>query len=412
MLCPTCQTENSDDVRDCRAGSNSLSGPPDSDQTQVLHRDLSADFRDPPTMEIGNSAYDRDHSPLDLVPNSAFGPRYQIESLLGQGGMGKVYRALDRELNRTVALKLVRPELASDPQSMARFRQELLLASKVSHRNILRIHDLGDVGGVKFISMALVEGLDLHDLIAKYGPLPYQRALNIALQLCSALDAAHAENVIHRDLKPRNILLDGTDHVYVTDFGLAKSMEMEAAAMTRTGDLIGTPLYMSPEQIEAKDVDQRSDIYSLGLILYEMVKGDLPFAGKSSVQVMHSRMTTAPKDPRALAPDLPNYFGAVIAKCLALIQGERYQSAAEIRKDLETGVAPKRRLVARIPKPNRTWAIVGAAMTLAIAGTLAVPALRDRLLPATKAGDVIGKPAYYMAILPFKALGDNAELKY
>lgn len=386
MLCPTCQTENSDDVRDCRAGSNSFSGPPDSDQTQVLHRDLSADFRDPPTMEIGNSAYDRDHSPLDLVLNSAFGPRYQIESLLGQGGMGKVYRALDRELNRTVALKLVRPELASDPQSMARFRQELLLASKVSHRNILRIHDLGDVGGVKFISMALVEGLDLHDLIAKYGPLPYQRALNIALQLCSALDAAHAENVIHRDLKPRNILLDGTDHVYVTDFGLAKSMEMEAAAMTRTGDLIGTPLYMSPEQIEAKDVDQRSDIYSLGLILYEMVKGDLPFAGKSSVQVMHSRMTTAPKDPRALAPDLPNYFGAVIANCLALNQGERYQSAAEIRKDLETGVAPKRRLVARIPKPNRTWAIVGAAMTLAIAGTLAVPLYATGYFPQRRPG--------------------------
>ena len=411
MLCPTCQTENPDDVRDCRSCSNSLSGAPDFDQTQMLHRDLSA-FRDAPTLEIVNRVFDRDHSPLDLPPNSAFGPRYQIETLIGQGGMGKVYRALDRELNRTVALKLVRPELAIDPTAMARFRQELLLASKVSHRNILRIHDLGDVEGVKFISMTLVEGLDLHDLIAKEGGLPYPQALKIALQLCSALDAAHSERVIHRDLKPRNILLDGSDHVYVTDFGLAKSMEMEAASMTRTGDFIGTPLYMSPEQIESKPVDHRSDIYSLGLIFHEMVTGDLPFEGRSSVQVMHSRMTTAPKDPRALAPDLPQYFARVIAKCLVLDPQQRYQNAAEIYRDLEAGTAPRQSFLSRVPKPNRTWGFVAAAMALAIAGTLAVPAVRNKLLPAKPAENELARPAYYMAILPFKPLGDHAELKY
>lgn len=412
MLCPTCQTENSDDVRDCRACSNSLGEPPDYDQTQVLHRDLLVDFRDEPTAEMMPLAYDRDRSSLDLKPLSDFGPRYRIESLLGQGGMGKVYRALDRELNRSVALKLVRPELAIDPQSMARFRQELLLASKVSHRNILRIHDLGDVDGVKFISMALVDGLDLHDLIAKTGALPNARALNIALQLCSALDAAHSENVIHRDLKPRNILLDNSDHVFVTDFGLAKSMELEAASMTRTGDFIGTPLYMSPEQIESKPVDHRSDIYSLGLILHEIVTGDLPFAGRSSVQVMHSRMTMAPKDPKALAPDLPHYFAAVIAKCLILDPQQRYQHASEIRRDLEAGIAPKRPLLARVPKPNRTWGIVAAAMALAIVGTLAVPAFREKLLPVKAVEEAPARPAFYMAILPFRPLGDGAELKY
>lgn len=412
VLCPTCQTENSDDVADCRACSNSLSASHPLDQTQIFRQDLTEAFRDSPTADMGTAAfYERTYSPLDLPPNSQFGPRYQIVSLLGEGGMGKVYRAIDQELNRNVALKLVRPELAMNPQAMARFRQELLLASKISHRNILRIHDLGDVDGVKFISMALVEGMDLHDAISKTGAFPFPRALNIALQLCSGLDAAHSEGVIHRDLKPRNILLDSVDHVYVTDFGLAKSVEAEAASMTRTGDFLGTPLYMSPEQIESKPVDHQSDIYSLGLIFYEMVTGDLPFAGKSSVQVMHARMTTTPKDPKALAPGLPDYFAAVIAKCLVRETEHRYANAAEIRRDLEAGIAPKRRRLARLPKPNRSWAIVAAGMVLAIAGTLAVPAARRLLLPARQAPESTG-PAYYMAVLPFKALGETAEVKY
>ena len=390
----------------------------------MLRLDATAILRDAPTAEISNLAgldpeLTREFGhhvcrvpPTDLQPDTHFGPRYIIKSLLGQGGMGKVYRAHDVELNRTVALKLVRPELAIDPQAMARFRQELLLASKVSHRNILRIHDLGDVEGVKFISMVLVEGQDLHDVIRNnQGPLPFHRALNIALQLCSALDAAHAEGVMHRDLKPRNILLDASDHVYVTDFGLAKSVESEAAAMTRTGDFIGTPLYMSPEQIESRAVDCRSDLYSLGLIFYEMVTGDLPFSGKSSVQVMHSRMTTAPKDPKLLAPDLPNYFAGVIAKCLVRDPSERYQSAGEIRRDLENGIAPARTFGQRLPKPNRTWGIVAAAMAIAAGVTVAVPALREKLIPPRVAEAPAG-PLHYLAILPFKPLGDNPELKY
>ena len=179
-----------------------------------------------------------------------FGPRYRVECILGEGGMGTVYRAWDTELERTVALKLIRRDLTRDPEVSMRFKQELLLASKISHRNVLRIHDLGDgPGDTKFISMACVEGHDLHRLLQREGKLPVDRALNIGHQLCSALEAAHAEGVVHRDLKPQNILIDQSDHIYVSDFGLAKSLESDSR-MTQTGQFLGTPRYMAPEQAE------------------------------------------------------------------------------------------------------------------------------------------------------------------
>ncbi|HEX6897195.1 MAG TPA: serine/threonine-protein kinase, partial [Bryobacteraceae bacterium] len=193
-----------------------------------------------------------------LRPGTSFGSRYQIEKLLGAGGMGAVYKAYDSELGRTVALKLVKKELNTSRQIMQRFKQELLLASKISHKNILRIHDLGEVDGIKFITMAFVDGADLAGLIEKNGRLPLERALKFAKQLCSALDAAHTEGVVHRDLKPQNILIDHNDQLYVSDFGLAKSLEPDMTAMTQAGQVLGTPRYMSPEQVEAKEVDPRS----------------------------------------------------------------------------------------------------------------------------------------------------------
>ena len=277
-----------------------------------------------------------------LGPGSQFGPRYRIESEIGEGGMGKVYKAHDSDLDRTVALKLVRPELARDASSLQRFKQELLLASRISHRNILRIHDLGDVGGVKFISMAYIQGMDLHELIAKMGKLQTERVVNIAKQLAGALEAAHAEGVVHRDLKPRNVLITVDDHVYVSDFGLAKSLDAETTAMTRAGEVLGTPRYMSPEQAESKPADHRSDLYSLGVILYEMATGEVPFTGESSLQVMFQHVQQAPKDPRLLNPETPEYLAIIILKCLEKDPALRYQSATELLRDLESGTPPTR----------------------------------------------------------------------
>ncbi len=398
MLCPACKGET----------------PPHLEACQHCGEDLPADltryaWRDQATASVYiDQTAAASVSAVDLKEGSDFGPRYRIEKLLGTGGMGKVYLAYDREIDRTVALKLVRPELAADPKVMARFRQELQLASRVSHRNIVRIHDLGEVDGVKFISMAYVEGSDLHEAMRKEGRLPFPRVLEIARQLCAALEAAHAEGVMHRDLKPRNILINTAGQACISDFGLAKAIGDDAGTMTRTTDFLGTPLYMSPEQFESHNLDHRSDIYSLGLIFYEMVTGEVPFSGESTVQVMYSRMTQTPKNPKALVRDLPDWFSAIITKCLAKNPDDRYQSAAEILRDLDAGKSPRRSLKARVPRPNRTWALVAITAVVAAGATLAIPALRERIFPSA----AVAPATTYLAVLPFKPLGDSPELRY
>jgi serine/threonine protein kinase len=268
-----------------------------------------------------------------------FGPRYRVERLLGQGGMGAVYLAYDQDLGRQVALKLVRPELMVYPGAMARFRQELLLASKISHRNILRIHDLGDAGGMKFISMAYVNGEDLHQVLVREGKLPLDRMLAIARQLCAGLDAAHSEGVAHRDLKPQNIMLGTNDHVFVTDFGLAKSLGA-VDGMTQSGEMLGTPRYMAPEQVEAKSVDARTDIYALGIIFYEMLTGDVPFSAETTLQLMYKRANETPPAPKTLAPEIPDWLNNIVMKCLERDPANRYQSAREILDDIDAQRKP------------------------------------------------------------------------
>jgi serine/threonine protein kinase/TolB-like protein len=372
--------------------------------------------------------------PANMAPGTAFGTRYRIESLLGEGGMGAVYKAYDTELGRTVALKLVRPELATNPQTMQRFKQELLLASKISHKNILRIHDLGDAGGVKFITMALVEGTDLSGLIEKGGRLPFDRALRFTRQLCSALEAAHSEGVVHRDLKPQNILIDQSDNIYVSDFGLAKSLESEATMMTRTGQILGTPRYMSPEQVEAREVDHRADIYSMGLIVYEMFTADIPFRGESAMQLMYQRVTAAPQDPRTIFPEMPDYLASIILKCLERDPARRYQSAREVLDDLDaqnipalsasatanvatttTTSAPKAgpkpgstTISIEIPKPTGRWGLAAGALALAAALVFAIPATRHLILGAPKGAAVSTQPTHYIAVLPVNYQGDEA----
>jgi tetratricopeptide (TPR) repeat protein len=359
---------------------------------------------------------------LTLQPGTDFGPRYRIESLLGEGGMGTVYKASDKELGRTVALKLVRPEFAANPAAMARFRQELLLASTISHRNILRIHDLGDAGGIKFITMAYVEGQDLGRLLDS-GRLPMERVLRFATQLCSALDAAHSENVVHRDLKPNNILIDSAGNLFVMDFGLAKSIETEATMMTRTGQILGTPRYMAPEQVEAKAIDHRADIYSLGLILYEMVSGEIPFQADSAMQLMYQRVTQTPKDVKLANPEVPDYLARIIMRCLEKDPDLRYQNAREILAGLEARTAPAPTAVRpqaqairiQILQPSRhMWLAAGAALVLAIALLLALPATRHRLLPSGGSAKTAARASVrnYLAILPFRIIGDADETRY
>lgn len=363
----------------------------------------------------------RSSAQCSFEPGSSFNTRYRIESLLGQGGMGAVYKAYDTELGRTVALKLVRPELAGSSETMQRFKQELLLASKISHKNILRIYDLGDSDGVKFITMASVEGSDLSGLIERTGRLPLDRALSFTKQLCAALEAAHREGIVHRDLKPQNILIDHADNLYVSDFGLAKSLASAAASMTRSGQLLGTPRYMSPEQVEGKEVDHRSDLYSLGLILFEIFTAELPFRGESALQIMFQRVTAAPKDPRALRPELPDYVANVILKCLERDPAKRYQRAREILLDIEaqsaTSSSPSSRtstIEIRRTKPRRLPWILLSGIPIAIALLLLIPRTRHIILGSPAHSSGTSRPAikHYMAILPLRVVGNPQDAYY
>ena len=440
MVCPVCNADNPDKVRFCHQCGRSFQA---ADDTQTVMLDGSAGSLGPPpgasqsaTWALPAAPGARPVMPTNLAPGTAFGSRYRIESLLGEGGMGAVYKAYDTELGRTVALKLVRPELATSPQTMQRFKQELLLASKISHKNILRIHDLGDAGGVKFITMALVEGTDLSGVIEKGGRLPFERALKFTRQLCSALEAAHNEGVVHRDLKPQNILIDQSDNIYVSDFGLAKSLESEATMMTRTGQILGTPRYMSPEQVEAREVDHRADIYSMGLIIYEMFTADIPFRGESAMQLMYQRVTAAPQDPRTIFPEMPDYLANIILKCLERDPTKRYQSARQVLDDLDAqnipalspstsstttttttsttstlkpGPKPGSTTISiEIPKPTGGWGLIMGALVLAAALVFAIPATRHLILGVPKGAAVSSQPTHYIAVLPVNYQGDQS----
>jgi len=358
-----------------------------------------------------------------------FGPRFRIEQLLGAGGMGKVYKAFDKELSRTVALKTLLPELVHDHLLTQRFKQELLLASKISHRNILRIHDLGEVDGVKFISMAFIEGKDLNQLLKEEQPFPLERSLKIARQLCEALDAAHSEGVVHRDFKPQNVLVGNNDQVYVSDFGLATSLETAKMGMTRTGAVMGTPRYMSPEQVEGKEVDSRCDLYALGLVLYEMVTGATPFSGESTWQLMYQRVQVMPKDVKVVNPALPDYVARVIMHCLERDPSNRYQSAKEILADLDAGRSPtltvapstSRTVQINLPVVEKRWLYTAGGGIIVLVGLFfAVPQTRHWIFPGpgggTAASGTNGVPSVpqsrFIAVLPFRVLGDQSSLGY
>ena len=270
---------------------------------------------------------------LYFSPGEIFGPRYKIIEEIGRGGMGRVYKAEDKELGITVALKMIHPEYSSRSHIIERFKKETLLARSISHENVIRIHDIGEVDRIKFISMDYVKGQSLKELILTSGTLTADTAISITKQICEAINIANQKGIVHRDLKPQNILIDNSGKAYVTDFGVAKSVEvMEDSA---PGLIIGTIQYISPEQAKGEKADTRSDIYSLGIIMYEMLTGEKPFKAETYTGYIQKHIHEIPKSPSKFNPNIPSYLEKIILKCLEKDKRDRYQNTEEILHDLE-----------------------------------------------------------------------------
>jgi eukaryotic-like serine/threonine-protein kinase len=273
-----------------------------------------------------------------LSPGTSIGSRYDIVRLLGQGGMGAVYQAQDKELERQVAIKVIRADMASNPEILRRFKQELILARQITHKNVIRIFDLGQADGIKFITMEYIEGENLQSVLRSKKKLEPAEAANILAQVCRALEAAHHEGVIHRDLKPQNIMLDKNGRAYVMDFGIARSMQ--SAGMTQTGALIGTPDYMSPEQAKGQSLDARSDLFSLGIIFYEMLSGKVPFEADTTMGKLWKRTNEPARPVDELDKTIPKPLSDIVRKCLEIDPQKRYSSAGELLQQIEMWQGP------------------------------------------------------------------------
>jgi serine/threonine protein kinase/tetratricopeptide (TPR) repeat protein len=422
MQCPLCQAENPPSAVSCTKCSTPL--PIDD---QILNATLAdGTLNEGPTPQ-GTSAWSVAVTPATGAPygqgeelvGTVLAERYEILQLLGQGGMGAVYKARDTELERFVALKLIRADLASNPEILRRFKQELILAREVTHRNVIRIFDLGQAKGFKFITMEFVEGRDLRVVIREKGKLSPEETVRIISQVSRALESAHAAGVVHRDLKPQNIMLDAKDRVYVMDFGIAHSLE--TPGMTQTGALMGTPEYMSPEQAKGMKVDPRSDLFALGIIFYEMLTGISPYKAETALATLLKRTQERPQSPAEVDPGIPKAISDVVMKCLEIDRDHRFSSAREILEDLGQEAPTSVRTVAPtlppvIPAPQaervlpfvryRTWIAGGAAVVLLAALGIA---FRGKVFPAKRAAPV---EQASLAVLPFRNASGDASLDW
>jgi len=312
VKCPKCQAENPETKQFCGDCGTQIPSP------KEFRPEVTETFQTPVK---------------ELTTGSTFAGRYQIIEELGRGGMGRVYRALDKKLNEEVAFKLIRSDIALDKGTLERFQNELKLARKIGHRHVGRMFELMEEKGTHFITMEYVPGQDLKGLIRQSKQLTVGTALAIAKQICEGLGEAHRLGIIHRDLKPSNVIIDKEGNARIMDFGIARSLS--GKGITGAGVMIGTPEYMSPEQVEGKETDQRSDIYSLGVILYEMVTGRVPFEGDTPFTIGVKHKSEPPQDPRALNAQLPEDLDRLILRCLEKDKEKRYQSAGELGADLE-----------------------------------------------------------------------------
>jgi serine/threonine protein kinase/tetratricopeptide (TPR) repeat protein len=364
-----------------------------------------------------------------LQPGVLFGGRYEILSVLGQGGMGAVYKARDRELDRLIALKVIRPELATDPAILLRFKQELILSRNITHKNVVRIYDLGEADGIRFISMEYVDGEDLRTLLRRQGKFPPKEAIAVVEQVCRALDSAHSEGVIHRDLKPQNIMRDKHGRIVVMDFGLARSLG--DTGMTQTGAIVGTLEYMSPEQALGSTLDQRSDIFSVGLIFYELLTGKAPYEADTAIASLMKRTREEARSASDVDASIPRSLSAIVSRCLEREPANRYHSSVELLQQLTTWEANPNISAETLSKmishpivrpsrfsldlPGKSWMwIAGAVLVIALA-TFAGRTLLNRT--GTPYGEMTRgipslKQGKYVAILPLKQVGDQKTLGY
>ena len=323
VKCPKCQTENPDTQKFCGECATPLQPSKDIKVTETLETPKE-----------------------ELTRGTTLANRYEIIEELGKGGMGRVYRVEDTKLKQEIALKLIKPEIAKDKKTIERFRNELKLAREIAHRNVCRMYDLNEEKGIHYITMEYVRGEDLRSLIRRIGQLPIGKSISVAKQICDGLAEAHRLGVVHRDLKSNNIMIDKEGNVRIMDFGIARSLE--AKGITGAGVMIGTPEYMSPEQVEGKEVDQRSDIYSLGVILYEMVTGRVPFEGDTPFTIGMKHKGEMPQDPKEFNTQISDDLNRVILRCLEKEREKRPQSASEVRSELENiekGIPTTERIV-------------------------------------------------------------------
>ena len=349
-----------------------------------------------------------------LEPGTVLAARYEILTALGTGGMGSVYMARDSELDRLVALKVIRPELARNQAIVDRFKQEIRLSHKVTHRNVVRMYDLSEDAGMRFVTMELIAGRDLRTILEERGKLPPDEAVDIFQQICFALEAAHSVGVLHRDLKPQNVMREDSGRVVVMDFGLARNMQGDG--MTRSGALLGTFEYMSPEQALGKELDQRSDIFALGLIGYEMLTGNMPFKADSAIASLLMRTRERAVPISQIDGTIPGALSSLIARCLATEVEARYKTVGDVLHDLAAwrgkAAAQSLRFTANVPSQgiSSRWLLAAAGGVVILAAAVTAPMAVRHFAGSHAPASAAATPSVSLAIMPFyNASGDASQ---
>jgi serine/threonine protein kinase/tetratricopeptide (TPR) repeat protein len=403
LKCPSCQATNPETSRFCAdCGTQIGEHEPNSPEFGILSPDSKTETVQTPIQELSTG--------------STLAGRYQVIEELGHGGMGRVYKVFDTKIKEKIALKLIKPEIAADRPTIERFSQELKTTRMISHRNVCRMFDLGEDKGSAFITMEYVPGEDLKNLIRMSKRLDAGTAISIARQVCEGLAEAHRLGVVHRDLKPSNIMIDKGGNARIMDFGIARSLS--GKAITGAGVMIGTPEYMSPEQVEGKGIDERSDIYSLGVILYEMVTGRRPFEGETALSVAHKQKYEAPVDPKTHNAQIPDDLSRVILRCLEKDKEKRFQNAEELHAELtriEEELPTTERVVPK-RKPTRPQAVAAGAgkakwPRIALSGGAAV-VLGLIVFAGFKLFSNHGEVIDSVAVLPFENVNADPNTDY